>query len=530
MPYFEHIPNLKFDIRVDFIGVTVLEEIFAVPDKTSLDIEELKIFWDHGSDAGFITSQFLYEAIEGIGDSRIELMSGHPGTTDTHPYVKLLFVINIALLALSIGVLVYVERDHIKLFMQDIGAMVAYGAEKKHLYSIFIAEFIVAAILSALAAFGLTLLSMYFIISHIQATVVGATWIVYTVNLSNILVYITAFFVLECIALILTLAAALKQSSVSLVSSVEGSVKHSNIKKAITGRDPVSVLVSIFSKRTRNIRGTLSISVSFTAAVIAAITFSGNIIYYEFSDTDRHLQIDKWTSRTEFEYISAEDYIMYEIELPGFSDEDAAYVRNIPYVVDCGIDERGGSATLWITVNDADNSGVVYKELLKSFGASRNYRVYDNVARRKADMDFQKGLYDLIMILFAVFFIVLLIVVFIRVTGYVEAQSENIYLLRLIGASGADIYDSFMNKAFFVATTGVILSFALGFGIFFILSLIALQSFGERAEIFLNVQTLVAMLSAVVLFYAAYLLPMYLSVKKRINSTLDELRGQSLCQ
>jgi ABC-type antimicrobial peptide transport system permease subunit len=241
------------------------------------------------------------------------------------------------------------------------------------------------------------------------------------------------------------------------------------------------------------------------------------------------LQVNRQTSQQVFEYISSDNYIIREIELPGFSDEEIAYVRKIMHVTDFGIIEGGSWDTLWITLDDPDHSNAVYQELLKRF-TTNNYRVADTVAILKANRDYQKGLHDLTMLAFAVFFIVMLIIVFIRVTGYVEAQSRNIYLLRLVGAQDADIYGSLMKRVVSVATAGVTLSFALGFGIFGILAFMALLISSESVKIILNAPTIATMLSSAVLFYAAYLLPMHLSLKKKLMLTLDELGRESLCQ
>jgi len=547
LDYFNHIPNVEFSIREHFIGVRildeaaipnvtafdetalmVLEELFLIDDITMIDEETLGLIWD----ADFISYQLLRNAIGKIGDINIFTRSGNQGITEAPYFVRIIVAFNAILFVLSLCVLFNARSSTIKLYLPDIGMMVAFGAEKKHLRRIFIVEFIIAFIVSASIAFGLSLVFMYVVITHfVQTTVMGTLWIVFNVNLFNSVTHILVFFIVGLISLFMTISTILKPPSVYLISSKNEGLEKARSKKRISMKNPITVLASILSKRTRIVRSSLVIVIPMTVMIIAIFNFMANAIFMEFPDVQTHLHIQKITGHETIEnpyVLDVRDVVWLHINTPGFSEEDMDFVRNIPSVMEIEVIEGSFRDHMLITLNDVSESSNVYNFLHYYFNDYILYSIFDMVGIAEANRGLQMGFYVLTMLVFAVFFVVILIAINIKITGYVEMQSKNIYLLRIIGANNTDIMQSFMRRAFDVATIGVIISFALGFGIFRIFSYMAYTSFGDETFIVINSQTLYIQISIVVLFYIAFMLPMYISIKKKLIAKLCEVRRQIL--
>ena len=531
LSYFEQIPYLEFSMHEDFIGVKILEG--AQISQSTTHLSHLWDVWGAVDVYGALFNEIVDE-IRSDGYSDVFLLSGHPGKTDLSPFGDILFSFTIILLAVSIGALVYAGRSHIKLFMSDIGAMAAYGAEKKQLRRIFIAEFAISFILSAILASGLSSFLMILVIKGIvQTTAPGAMWVVFNVNWLNVIFIILAFFIVGLISFALTLSKTLNQSSVYLISSVDENMELARRKKAINIQSPISALTSILTNRTKNIRGVLVISVLLIVAIVAIYNFMANIIYYEFSPNNTHLSVSKETGYGVTVYDDdGWNYESHLIKTPGFSEEDAAFVRNIAGIASVQVQVIDDHFLDWmfITLNDTQESGVVYQQLLNHFGDNGLYSVQNNLASAEADKNMQTGLHIMTLLVFAVLLAIVLIMIYLRVTGYVETQSKNICVLRTIGAECKDILRAFTSTAFNAATIGVAASFALGVGGFHALSYAAYVLFGDKAVMVFNVQAIIIQLFACALIYAAFMWTMRTSVGKILNTELFKTRRQSAWQ
>ncbi len=458
---------------------------------------------------------------------------------DTPAPIFLLTLFNGVLLLISIGSLIYLERNHIKLSMSDIGMISACGAEKKHFLRLFIVEFVVTTLVSALIAFGLSALLMYGVIYTAKSTVIGSMWIVFTVKPLNALIYIAAYIVLGLIALIITISSVLRRSSSYLISTAEHNDGVVGKNGKLAEDAPVSLLKSVFSKRTKGMKGTMVISIPLIAVVLAVFYYLTGSFDSETSVPDTHFQIVKTTGYEEAVYTENGGYYWEPVYTSGFSEEDIAYLQSISYIADVtrdeshdlhhGIEQAGFNESIWITLKNTEDSDIVYEMLINRFGGNTAFMIYDLIAEAEAEANYERELYTLVILLFSVILLVMFVVVYLNITGYVETQTKNIYLLRLVGTEGADIYKAFMRRAFHIATVGIIVSIALGYGLFLIIAYIEHISFGIEMSV-LNAQNAIITLTTIILFYAAFLLPTRQSVKKKITVNLYKTRGQALCQ
>gem|GEM_PF-2774890 len=529
--YFEHIPYVEFSVNEDFIGVKV-QEGAQISDSTA----HLSDSWDILGAVEVYGALFneIVDEIRNDGYTDVFLLSGHPGRTELNAFGDILQIFAVILLAASVAALVYMGRSHMKLFMSDIGAMTAYGAEKKHLRSIFIAEYLIAFVLSAFIAVGMASLLMRLVIKGIvQTTVSGATWVVYDVNLSTTMAILLAYFAIGAVSFALILSKTLRHSSVYLISSTDENVELARRKKAISLHEPIAALTSILSKRTKSVRGVLAVSVLLIVTIVAIFNFMANLIYYEFSPDDVHLSVFKNTGYVITVYDdNGWDYESHFIKTPGFTENDVAFVRNIAGVanVEVQVIEDHFYDRMQITLNDTQKADAIYQQLLGYFGDNGLYEVHNALASAEADKDMQAGLYILTLMVFSVLIAVVVVMIYLRITGYVETQSKNICVLRTIGAEHTDILRAFMLTAFSAATIGVVVSFALGIGAFQVLSHMAYVMFGDRAVMVFNAQAVIIQLFACALIYAVFMWTMYASVGKTVNTELYEMRRQTAWQ
>ena len=183
-----------------------------------------------------------------------------------------------------------------------------------------------------------------------------------------------------------------------------------------------------------------------------------------------------------------------------------------------------------IKLDDTQKADAIYQQLLGYFGDNGLYDVHNAIASAEADRDMQKGLYILTLMVFAVLIAVVVAMIYLRITGYVETQSRNICVLRTIGAEHTDILRAFMLTAFSAATIGVVASFVLGIGAFQVLSHMAYVMFGDRTVMVFNAQAVIIQLFTCALIYAVFMWTMYASVGKIVNTELYETRRQTAWQ
>ena len=531
LPYFEHIPYLDFSVYEDFIGVNVHEE--AQISASTAHLSDAWEVWGAVEVYGALLTEIIDE-IRSDGYADVYLSSGHPGKTELNAFGDILLMFAVILLAASAGAWVYAGRSHIKLFLPDIGMMSAYGAEKKHVRRILIAEFMLAFLLSALLAVGLSSLLMRLVITGIvQTTVPGATWVVYDVSLSTTMGIVLAYFMIGAASFALALSKTLKHSSVYLISSADENAELARRKKTITLHELIAALVFILSKRTRSLRGVLAVSVLLIAAIVAMFNFMANLIYYEFSPSEFHLSVFKNTGYNVTVYEeNGWDYESHFIKTPGFAQADTAFVQSLAGVVNVQVQvmEDHFLDRMHIQLDDARKADDIYHQLTGYFGDFGLYTVHNEAASAEADRDMQTGLYLLTLTVFAVLIAVTAAMIYLRITGYVETQSKNICVLRTLGAECGDILRAFMAIAFHAATIGVAAAFALGIGAFHVLSYVAYLLFGDQTVMVWTAQAVIIQLSACALIYAVFLWTMYASVGKIINTELHETRRQTAWQ
>jgi hypothetical protein len=154
------------------------------------------------------------------------------------------------------------------------------------------------------------------------------------------------------------------------------------------------------------------------------------------------------------------------------------------------------------------------------------YVLIDNVAVQEGLTHFSTAFHLMSMLIFTVMFAIIIVLLYAIIREYIEMQAENIYTLRILGASDKMIYTTFFDIVFSLSAWCVMIAFPVGLGIFSYLLHISNEMWGGVYSAAINFHSVGINLSVVVLIFLAFFVPMHVTLKKKLNTDLCDLRRQ----
>lgn len=139
------------------------------------------------------------------------------------------------------------------------------------------------------------------------------------------------------------------------------------------------------------------------------------------------------------------------------------------------------------------------------------YTIRDNYEMFAKNKETSIGIYILALFIFSIMFAFILVILYAKLTDYVEAQTNNIRIFHILGASKSDIYYSYMRLSVHISMLSIIASFILGLGF----CILFFQNTGYH--LILNITTILVHLMIAMLIIAAFNVPVHLTLKKKME-------------
>jgi hypothetical protein len=265
-----------------------------------------------------------------------------------------------------------------------------------------------------------------------------------------------------------------------------------------------SFISSVLVKRTSIFRGCLALVIPITVVFIIFFNYTSVVIFYDREPPEIQLDIR----------------VHHDITDVDFTDEDISLVNRIPGVAHTQKGFHEWSTRIEGIVVDVQNTPLLkiflldastHKEVeiaLYQHFSSIIYIIQNHQEQYEALINISNGFFVFSMMLFCILFAFILLILFARLTGYMESQSENIKILNIIGASNNVLKRSYMKPAFMTSIISIIVSFIIGIGI----NLLFLHDSGYNMVI--NTFTIFINLNIIILIFVSFCLPVYIKLRK----------------
>lgn len=165
---------------------------------------------------------------------------------------------------------------------------------------------------------------------------------------------------------------------------------------------------------------------------------------------------------------------------------------------------------LQVKLDNPSKSNVI-ESVLKSKFIGAEYTITNNQVMFEKNKETTVGIYIMALFIFSIMFAFILVILYVKLTDYAEAQNENIRLFHILGASKSDIYDSYMRLPLNVSMLSIIVSFTLGLG----LCILFFRNSGYH--LIMNLTTISVHLIIAMLILAAFNLPVHSALKKKMK-------------
>ncbi len=229
---------------------------------------------------------------------------------------RILLLMNIMIILLSVFIIQSAYRSHLQRFSSDIGTLYSCGADRRQIHTIFICEFVVIFILSAVSAVFISIGTMKLLFSSYLEIkgVPGLAWLIFHADPLNTILHLMIFFVTLSIALAYTLKRNDKKSAWTMLHDGNETKQIKDRERSVPIKaNPDASLASLWRQRTNHVyRSCLLI----TIPVIIIFLFLFNYLSLNMK--------------------SIETPPRYELQLTknvhlfgGFTEEEIRYVNNI---------------------------------------------------------------------------------------------------------------------------------------------------------------------------------------------------------
>ena len=169
---------------------------------------------------------------------------------------RILLLMNIMIILLSVFIIQSAYRSHLQHFSSDIGTLYSCGADRKQIHTIFICEFVMIFILSAVSAVLISASTMKLLFSSYLEIkgVPGLAWLIFHIDPLNTILHLMIFFITLCIALIYTLEKNDKKSTWTMLHDINGAKQIKDRERSISIKaNPDASLASLWKQRLNHV-------------------------------------------------------------------------------------------------------------------------------------------------------------------------------------------------------------------------------------------------------------------------------------
>ena len=416
-----------------------------------------------------------------------------------------LLILNFLIILLSSFIIGSAYKSHIKRFSSDMGVLRSLGAENRQIYTIFIAEFVVIFVLSAVSAVLISagVMKLLFV-SYLEIRdIEGLEWLIFKMSPINTALHIAIFFVVLLFIIMGTLIRSSKESTVSMVrGDIQSSEMRQKSRKLKIKASPDKSLLSLWLQRTNKAhRSCLWVSIPVMTVFLFLFSYLS-------------LDIDFISGAPEYEIRLLKD-VFYS---GGFTQDDIDYIQGISQIgnINCRCDtpieifdqDTGG---LFIDAIDIKlTSPELHKEtenLLKQHFSGKEYKVHNYQATAEYGKELSMGVYLMLMFIFSAMFVFILIIVYMKLSDYIGDSRKTIKSLSIIGASNRTITSSYIRQSAISAVFAAVLSTITSIVLF----TLAAASTTQKPAVdvpFILVYSIVSVLTV-----CTFILPVYHSLK-----------------
>lgn len=382
-----------------------------------------------------------------------DMAHGIPDSSEASEHTALL-LLNFGIIVISSFIVGSAYKSHIRRFSSDMGILRSCGAENRQIFTIFLVEFIVTFSVSALLAVVISAAVMKLLfMSYLQVNdIEGLAWIIFRMEPLNTLLHIAVFFVVLLVIITRTLVKFDKESTVGAVRSDIQTIELKKTSKKLKEKAaPVKTLSSLWLQRTNK---THRSCLWVTVPIMTVFLF---LFAYLSLDAD---------------YISASrEYELRLYKTPhfgSFTQEDIDYINGLPYIEDVkctrdvpeeAFDQEADGLMInriEIKLTSPELHSEVEELLNQRFdGAQYDIHNYQAVADR--GMELSKGIYLMLLFIFAAMFLFILIIVSMKLFDYINDSKKTVKTLSTLGASKKVIEASYIRQSMIAAVLASVL-------------------------------------------------------------------------
>lgn len=392
---------------------------------------------------------FPYNYAHGISDDPLELLAH-----------KVISGLAVFILVLAMFIIRSAYTSHLRKFQSDIGVLQSCGANDRQIAGIFLTEFVIiyplAALCAVLLSAGVT--KLVFALYMDVTETIWKSWIIFKFDILKILFWILAFGILLLFMIHKVLRKEAKMSLRGMMQADNLSAEmHKKRRQMKIMKKPERFLAALWKQRTNKAyRESLLVTISVMTLFVFLLGYLTADMYYLKDSGEYQLNITKDViaaggfTQDEINYLEAmENVERIECRQERLADE-YAQAENMLYV------DR-----IKIRLKEFDEHSKT-KESLASHFSERIYVIDDY--QEAADLGYQmtKGIYWLLLFMFSALFLFVMIVVYTKITDYLEDSKETIGICTSLGATEKVLKGSYLRQAGRAAVVGALLPIVLG--------------------------------------------------------------------
>lgn len=492
--YFEDIPGLSQPSCVEgTIYLRILSE------------EEWKNYRQVDSYFGEISHRISCADNKELAVATFDYYTAHGISTD--PAVayeqRALLVFNLFIILVSVFVAQSAYKSHLNHFSSEMGTLTSCGANLRQIRNIFIVEYLIVFSLAAISSILLSavIMKLLFWFALEIKNVSGLAWLIFHMDPVNTAIHLLIYFFFSAAVLGITLW---RYSRKSVWTLLHHDTLHAETvrRRQIDITPPPSVALSRFWRSRTN--GSLYNCLLITVPVMTIFLFLFNYLM---------LNIEVTTTAPEYELQMTRDVYQFE----EISQEDIAYVEEIEGIrrvqpdQEYILDETGISGSemvdrLFIALEDPAMHDEI-KAVLQEHFSGAGYRIIDHQEPVDYMQQISRGMYILMAYLFCILFLFVLVILSIKICDYIEGCSKIIRSLYVIGASGQDLYYSYMRQIFPMALAAAAMPIVISE------ILLVLVAVSINVSALINGAAVVVYLVVAALIVGSYLYPAHCTLK-----------------
>lgn len=160
---------------------------------------------------------------------------------------------------------------------------------------------------------------------------------------------------------------------------------------------------------------------------------------------------------------------------------------------------------------DNPNESKAIESVLNDKFAGIEYRIRNNHDMFEKNKESSLGIYIMTLFIIGIMFAFILVILYVRLTDYVESQHENIRTFHILGASETDLYESYMRLPINVSMISIIASFVVGLG------LCILFFMNSGYHLIMNLTTFSVHMIIALLILIAFNVPVHITLKSKLK-------------